>query len=235
MLRSSSWSVFSLPLWVGIIACATLNDSRLPNCEPIEALPALPDTACMEDGQTAEYRDRLRNAIGSDAGPVLVRAMLDESPQLRSLCVASTRTPGGARAARKLSQRLSEFSEIPGGPACLANRRLDFNRRAAKLAEIKKLRVGCHSDASTVTREAEGIVEMSSSDIVYDNIVCLNEVADWVAIQRSRLSHITIFAKPEVADPPNVDARTIRKSCFTLNGFEERVSCIEGFGWELLE
>ena len=75
MLRSSSWSVLSLPLWVGIIACATLNDSRLPNCEPIEALPALPDTACMEDGQTAEYRDRLRNAIGSDAGPVLVRAM----------------------------------------------------------------------------------------------------------------------------------------------------------------
>ena len=88
----------------------------------------------------------------------------------------------------------------------------------------------------TVTREAENIVEMSSPDhLISDNIACLNSVADWVALRRSGLSGITVFAKPEVVDPPDVNARTIRKKCFKLDGFEERVSCIVDFGWELLE
>ncbi len=235
MSRSSGWLVFVFPLWFGILACATMNNSQPPKCAPLQALPALPDTACMEDAQAAEYRDRLRNQIDSDAGPVLVRTMLDESSRVASLCVDPIRTPAGRRAARKLLEHLSSLSEIPGGPACLANRRFDFNRRAAKLAEIKRLRLACYSDMGTVTREAEGIVDMTGPDVVYDNIFCLNRVADWVAMRESGLSHITIFAEPEVSDPPDVDARTIRKTCFELNGFEERVTCIEDFGWELLE
>ena len=161
MPRSFSWLVFALPLF----ACASVNQSHLPKCEPIEALPALPDSACLGDADTTAYRDRLRESMGSDVGSLFVRAILDESSRMRSLCTESTRGPGGWRADRNLSERLLEFAEIAGGPACLANRRLDLNRRAAKLAQMKRRRLECTVEMGTITNAGKGLVGPESATI----------------------------------------------------------------------
>ena len=231
MPRSFSWLVFALPLF----ACASVNQSHLPKCEPIEALPALPDSACLGDADTTAYRDRLRESMGSDVGSLFVRAILDESSRMRSLCTESTRVPGGWRADRNLSERLLEFAEIAGGPACLANRRLDLNRRAAKLAQMKRRRLECTVEMGTITKAGKGLVGPESATIFVESSGCLNQAEDWVVVNRGELRHPIIFAKPEVSDPPDVDASKIRRQCFNLHDFDDRASCITGHGWELLE
>ena len=44
-----------------------------------------------------------------------------------------------------------------------------------------------------------------------------------------------VFAKPEVANPPDVTAQKTRRKCFKLGSYDARAACITGDGWELLE
>ena len=231
MRLSFSWLVFSLP----ILACASPH-SQLQRCEPIAALPALPELACRADPQTREYRDRLTESMGSDVGPLFVRAMLDDSSRVRSLCMESTRVRRGWRAEQNLSRRLSEFTEVEAGPACLANRRLDLNRRAAKMAKIKQRRSACFGELGTISKGGKGrTAPQSGSMITGENWICTEAGADWVEVSPPGLRHPLIFAKPEVSNPPTVTANKIRKNCLRKRDYRGQVSCIMGYGWELLE
>lgn len=231
MLRSIRRLVLILPLF----ACASVGAPELPECESIERLAALPDASCMGDPATAEFRSRLRESLSSDVGPLLVRVMLDDSSRVRSLCTGSTLVPGGWRARTNLSTRYAEISEIDGGPACLANRRLDFNRKAAKLAENKRRRLGCTRDLATITRTGAGLSGPESATMAGESQTCVDHGADWIVLNPGGLKHPSVFAKPEVADPPAISASKTREKCFKLRGFDARVTCIKDEGWELLE
>lgn len=231
MRISFGWLVLALPL----LTCTSVTPSHLPRCEPAESLSPLPDLACRADPQTVAFRGRLRESMGSDVGPLFVRAMLDEASRVQSLCTDSTRIPRGWRAEQNLAERLSEFAEVPGGPACLANRRLDLNRRAAKLAEIKRQKAGCMGELGTITKGGKGLTGPQSSTVTAESSACINQGADWVQLDPGGLKHPLIFAQPEVSDLPAVSAQKIRQKCFRLRDFKKRESCIVDYGWELLE
>jgi hypothetical protein len=189
----------------------------------------------MEDVETTAFRERLRMSMAPEIGSILVRVVLDGSSQVSHLCKESSLVSGGWRADVNLAQRISAYKAVAGGPACLADRRLDFNRRAAKLAEIKRRRLDCVDSTRSIEKSGVGLTGPESGSFEVENSDCVSQGADWIELTGFGLRHTVVFAKPEVSDPPDLSARNTRRKCFKNRKFSERMSCIKADGWELLE
>ena len=167
----------------------------------------------------------------------MVRIEFDAGSKVRAVCADRNRNAGSWLARRELGARHREILAAPAGPACLADRRLDLNRREAKWAEIKRVEDVCRERArislDTLTRPG---IRLHGLDRL-DPRECIEYESDWVLLDRPGSNKAVIFAKPEVADPPRVRSYETVSRCSRETrewDFESQVACIEADGWEPL-
>ena len=64
---------------------------------------------------------------------------------------------------------------------------------------------------------------------------CLEHGADWIVLQEPGALRPALFVKPDVRDPPDLDAIETMNRCYRASSFfENRVACVEAEGWERL-
>jgi hypothetical protein len=209
----------------GALACASDTGDEaeaVPVCAPLVLLAPLPDPGACDDAELASYRDAISATGIEERHRALVRVAFDESARPGEVCVQSQVGSDLWTGARRVGTRLDALRAAPAGPACLAGRRLDFNRYDARFAEIEQARVLCERQ---VGRRSSALRE------------CLQFQSDWIVIGLPRSTRPAIFVKPEVPDPPGppvVD--TMNRCTRTERGlrFERMGACIQQDGFELL-
>lgn len=216
-------------------ACATLEYPDAPLCKDTAELKSLPEPECMAQPEAVAFRNRLKEAILKDARALLVRVTLDETARVQQLCIANHGSRGEYGARSQLSSRLAEFSALEDAPLCLADRRFDLNRRAAKLEQIKRRRATCTGEQGRIESAGSGLTGPESQIISGDNLACLNHGADWIEVKQRGLRHPLIFARSIVADPNRLSRTAARRKCLKLNNANQRIGCLEDSGWELLD
>jgi hypothetical protein len=206
------------------LGCASTEPdvSGVPVCSALATLAPLPDLAACDVDEVVRYRDAIAATGVEQRHRALVRVAFDESARPGAVCVESEVGSEVFTGARRVAERLDALRSLPPGPACLAGKRLDFNRYEAKLAEIEQARVLCERQ---VGRRTSALRE------------CLQFQSDWIAVDLPRQNRPAIFVKPEVPDPPGppvVD--TVNRCMRTERGlrFERMAACIEPDGYELL-
>jgi hypothetical protein len=64
---------------------------------------------------------------------------------------------------------------------------------------------------------------------------CLERGADWIVLADPGSLRPAVFAKPDVPDPPELDASATINRCLPASTrFDKRAACIEAEGWERL-
>ena len=64
---------------------------------------------------------------------------------------------------------------------------------------------------------------------------CLERGADWIVLPELGSLRPAVFVKPDVPEPPDLDASETMNRCFRASSrFAGRVACIEAEGWERL-
>lgn len=207
-----------------------------PSVERCAALSALAPRAtreCRESEEARTFVQAVEPTIREDAGALLVRLELDGSSRVRGVCADGVPTRTEWKARRRVGARIAALMETEPGPACLAGKRLDLNRRAAKLAEIEQVERLCR-DEVLVTRDSTSgyltrrFLERNASE-------CTARRATWVLVHDADSGASLLFAKPETPSPPKLHARDTASRCGRLEDFEAQVTCVQGEGWEPLE
>jgi hypothetical protein len=205
-------------------ACAS-NDPELalvPVCEPIAALPPLPEPGECGVGELSAYRSAIAATGVADRHRAHVRVSFDDASRVSAVCVQSQVGAEEWSGRRKVAERLDAIRSVAAGPACLAGKRQDFNRYEAKLAEIELARTLCERQ---VGRRTSDLRE------------CLQFQGDWIAIDAPGTTRPAIFQKPEVPVPPGPPVVDTVNRCFRTERemrFEEIAACIQSDGYELL-
>ena len=211
----------------GLIGCASDAEKQdeiatVPECGPLETLAPRPDPAACNVDEVVSYRDAITATGIEERHRALVRISFDESARPGDVCVKSEVGGQVWQGRRLVAERVEALRSLPPGPACLAGKRLDFNRYEAKLAEIDQARVLCERQ---VGRRTSALRE------------CLEFQSDWIVADLPGSNRPAIFVKPDVPDPPGppvVD--TVNRCGRTERGlrFEKMAACIEPDGYELL-
>ena len=226
-----------------LLACASPGGGRVPLCGPIASLAPLPAAESCDARELAEFSAGLEQRLDERVRRALVRVEFDDAAAARSVCVEDAPGYGRDGARRALAEDLDAILASPPGPACLAGRRLDFNRYEAKWAEVQEREARCQ-EQTRVTRETQGSpttvrnARVPGAYGVYDREFerCMEHDADWIAIDAPGTTRPAIFAKPDVPDPPGASVYDTRSRCLRKsNVFEKRVECIESEGFERLE
>jgi hypothetical protein len=217
------------------LACTTLDYPNAPLCKDTAELAPLPETACMAQPEAIAFHHRLKQAVNPSARALLVRVTLDETARVQRLCIANHGSRGEYGARNQLSTRLAEFSALEDAPLCLANRRFDLNRRAAKIEQIKRRRAECMGEQGRIESAGSGLTGPESQTISGDNLACLNHGADWIEVKQRGLKTPLIFVRQPIANSNHLSRAAARKKCFKFNNANERIGCLENSGWELLD
>ena len=216
------------------LACADGSSTGgTERCAPLAELSPLPSLQCREAADALAFEQGLRTAIGDAAGGLLVRVELGEDARVRTLCAVDR--PGHWKERRALAGELAAVMQMPAGPACLAGKRLDLNRRAAKQAEIQRLEWHCQRRLQTSLETSRGVVGPQLTSRQWHD--CIEFDADWVVVHERGVMEPLLFGKPEVVDPPTVRARDTASRCSRKHkiGSDAQVACIEAEGWERLD
>ena len=194
--------------------------SDVPVCGPLETLPPLPD-ACGPV-ELATHRSELE-ATGLERNHrARVRVNFDESSRVSGVCVESQVGGNVWQGRRSVADRLEAIRSVPAGPACLAGRRLDFNRYEAKFAEIEQARVLCERQ---VGRRTGRLRE------------CLQFQSNWILIDLPGSTRPAIFVKPDVPNPPGPSVTETVNRCSRTEPalrFDRMAACIQSDGFEVL-
>ena len=216
------------------IACADgFAGDGVERCAPLAELAPLPALACREEADALAFAQVLQAAIADAAGGLLVRVELGEDARVRTLCAENL--PGHWKERRALAGELTAVMQMPAGPACLAGKRLDLNRRAAKQAEIQRLEWHCQRRLQTSLETSRGVVGPQLTSRQWHD--CIEFDADWVVVHERGVMEPLLFGKPEVVDPPTVRARDTASRCSRKHKIssDAQVACIEAEGWERLD
>jgi hypothetical protein len=208
-----------------LLGCATSGEpdgASVPVCAPIAELEPLPAEGACDENELTRYQGMLAETKLEKDHRAHVRVSFDEASRVSDVCVESE--VGGVlwQARRVIADRLDAIRGVPPGPACLAGKRLDFNRYDAKFAEIEYARTLCERQ---VGRRTGALRE------------CLQFQSDWIAIDAPGSTRPAIFVKPEVVDPPGpAVVETVNRCSRTEREvrFEDMADCILSDGYEVL-
>ncbi len=125
---------------------------RVEQCAPLAELAPLPSPECREEAEARAFAQSLWDVIEDDAAALLVRFELGDAARVRSICADGMFARSEWKTRRAIGTQLAKLMEVRAGPPCLAGRRLDLNRRAAKMAEVDRLEFECAGRAR-VTRD----------------------------------------------------------------------------------
>ena len=146
-----------------VTACAGAENFPIPRCLPTEALP-LASADCAATPEVTRYREDLAHTLlnqlrweHSESLPL--RAEVDASGSVDTVCVAGDVTSLGWSVRRQIARSNSALQATPPGPACVAGTSLDLtdalvreSRRRARTAD------GAESLASCALLRASGDV-----------------------------------------------------------------------------
>lgn len=222
-------------LWLACVWVACADGSTAPRaerCAPLAELAPLASQECRESEEAIAFTDALQSVVEDSAYGMLVRTELDDGSRARTICADGAPNRREWKERLTLGSRLVDLVQMPPGPVCLAGKRVDLNRRAAKLAEVDETEFRCANHVR-VTRDAErGHATPRFLDRALTN--CIQHEATWVLLYETGVMQPLVFAKPEVVDPPPVPARDTVSRCGRVHVFEKRVACVEAEGWERL-
>jgi hypothetical protein len=221
-----------LPL---LLACASATPSQLQDCDALAELPDLPERSCLAQSDTVTFQHRVAEAIGDDVKSTYFSVLIDSDSRAKGVCVIPSRTSDLWSERSVLSARSGDLATLPPGPACLATRRIDLNRRSMIAGEIKRMRNMCDVSTGPPTEIAVGFEQGRASLMALRSSWCSQLSDDWITLPPKGLRRQLIFAPPEVADPKIDTAVATRAHCFRYREREDRVACIQSHGWELLE
>jgi hypothetical protein len=168
-----------------------------------------------------------------DLGSLFVRATLDEQSRIAALCVEGPPVPGGFRKRANLSARFLKFADVDGAPECLADRRLDINRRKSMQTAIKRRTNVCRnrSESVQVTHTEVGRAQAAVREFER----CMDYQANWLTLYEVGRQQPHNFALPEVVDPPDIEASVTRAKCNKKRNSTDIAACMIADGWELLD
>jgi len=202
-------------------------------CAPLAELAPLPLAECRDQADARAFEQRLQALIAEAAGGLLVRVELGADARVRTLC--SEDLPGHWKARHALAGELASVMQVPAGPTCLAGKRLDLNRRAAKHAEIQRLKRECERKFRMSLETSRDVDAARLSSRQWHD--CIEFDADWIVVEQRGVMEPLLFGKPEVVDPPTVRARDTAARCGRkhVTDRDAQVACIEADGWERLD
>ncbi len=230
-VRVLAWMACSLA-WLACVEGSS-GGPRAERCAPLAELAPLPSQACREDSQALAFEQNLSAAIEENAAALLVRVELGDDARVRRICANGASGASEWKARRSLGAQLADLMGTRPGPPCLAGRRLDFNRRAAKIAEADRAEFRCREQFRTTRETTRGFMSLRFAATDLDE--CLEHEASWIYVYRRGVLRPLVFGKPEVLVPPSVRARDTASRCSRKNGVDAEIACIEAEGWELLD
>jgi hypothetical protein len=190
-------------------------------CSAVESLAPAVDAGTCDERELAEYTDALADRIVARNSRALVRVEYDDQSHVRAMCVDDRTGRDVWNARRHAAEELVAMGTIPDGPRCLAGRRVDLNRYAAKLAEVRAAELACGSVMGSRRMKALGS--------------CQKYPSDWIVYDRIGSTRPYLFLKSEGAPVSTASAAdTLRRCSRTAWGFEEQSACIQADGFELL-
>ena len=230
---------------IGLLGCASSDSTRAPEvsvpmCGPLEMLAPRPEGCAA--GELESFSNALSDAVPDPARQSLVRVELDEEARVSDVCVESGPGYAPGRARRALADHLDAIHALAPGPACAAGKRIDLNRYQAKWEQLHERETRC-TEQTRVTRETHGLTQVRDRTApgaygVYDREYerCMDYQSDWIALDAPGSNRPALWAKPEVPNPPDLDAYDTATRCKrSSHVFEKRAACIEADGWERLE
>src|SRR5262249_39116779 len=145
----------------------------------------------------------------------LVRVSFDDESRVRSLCVQAAFPTDAWGARRRIAEKPDAIANLPPGPACVANRRLDLNRYEAAIGAMEHAEYLCHGQDWGVER-------------------CMEQYGDWIVRKRVGWTRPFLFVAPEIAHPPELSAIGTVSRCWRTakRDFEPQAACIQSEGWE---
>ncbi len=221
--------LIAIPVVVAVVIACASTSPEIPFCGPLAEQPplAVPDE-CSEAEQL-DAEKQLSDLLVSAQSPLLLRVAFGQDATVRSVCVErGSRYDWSAR--RGAAEQLENARGI-SGPSCLANKRIDLNRRGAKLATIKEAELRCGQQVGTATRTGGG----SSKVVAWQLRRCMAFESDWLILPLPGSTQALVFGKPETLDPPTVRASDTMSRCNRKAlAFEDRLECVRSEGWEQL-
>lgn len=239
------------------VACAASQQRLVERCPSLKRLPPRPTEQCEADPESVAYQDRVAALVTSTSGPLALRVVLDENSSVASVCAEGTaRGMENARARRTLSANLGDVWALPPGPSCLAGRRIDLDRRHAKLAEIERTEAQCRGEMTATggaTRADNGAMQSatrmnpSAADRAIAPNACIEARLSWLFAEKrgtwwqlsaraySKESSALLFVPLERVEPAPAQARLVARTCAKLTEREALLVCMELQRWELLE
>ena len=229
-LRGLAWTACALLC----LACVEGSSGapRVESCAPLPELAPLASRQCREDSQALAFEESLRGPIEEDAAALLVRVEFSDETRVRGICANGASGASEWKARRALGARLADLMGIHPGPSCLAGRRLDLNRRAAKMAEAERVAFRCRERFRTTRAMRHGYGALRFAGSQLDE--CMEHEATWIYVYRRGVMQPLVFGKPEVVAPPAVRARDTASRCSRQDEVAAEIACIEEEGWELL-
>lgn len=216
-----AWLALAMAL---LLSCATDRDVAVPHCAPLAELPPLAEPGC---GEADPGIQRLSERIDALDSALLVRVRFDEDAR-PSLC-SDHEDIANEWSMRREIGRAARSAGLERGPACLAGRRLDLNRREAALADLARAERRCAIQSAKPSLSAmEGTPPVAS-------LRCVERFVDVLVLRVPAIGAL-VFGAPEVVDPPDLDAAETLERCDQAElDVEERVGCVLADGWELLQ
>lgn len=212
-----------------LLACATATP--VPVCPSLAELKPLAEPSCTLEAASATHTS-LADRFEPAAGPLLVRIEFDSQSVPGNVCVERRYNAGEARALRHIRTEIAALSDIAPGPPCLADRRLDLNRRNASLAEMERSWQKCEDRYRSAS---QGITIGSPAKIAAREFVqCVQFESKVLAVEPADGADALIFAAPETLDPPDLEPSRTAERCEDAPDLDELISCIENDGWELV-
>jgi hypothetical protein len=211
-------------LWVAFIltpgaALAKSDVVTVPPCREARSPAPVATAPACDESELSDYTEALSERMLSRGSRALVRVEFDEQSRVRSVCVDEQSGRATWDTRRLIAERLGEARTLPAGPRCVAGKRVDLNRYAAKLAE---------------TRFARGRCGSVSSDRMKAPLPCKDFDSDWILYDRIGAEPY-LYVRSPVAEVAGVQASdTLRRCGRKAHGFEEQSACIQSEGFELL-
>ena len=216
----------SVLLLAASLGCAGTSDgadvASVPVCGPIEALAPLPAPGECGEAEITAYLTTLVATGLEQRHRAHVRVSFDGASRVSGVCVESEVGAEQWSGRRRIAERLEAIRNAPPGPACLAGKRLDFNRYEAKRAEIELARRLCERQVGLRVSHLRE---------------CLQFQSDWIAVDAPGTNRPAIFVKPEVPDPPGPPVVETASRCFRIEPqgtFDRIAPCILSDGYEVL-
>ena len=245
-------------LLVFAVCCAAPTPYSVERCPDLRRLPPRPDDVCAADAESVAFQDRLTALLTSTAGRLALRVTLDANSRVASVCAEGTaRGMEGARSRRLVSANLGDVYALAPGPACLANRRIDLDRRQALLVQIDRTEVQCRGEMrssggalvvgdqgynpSAARGDATALERRLSPN------ACIGARIAWLFAEqrgslwtfsargRSNDPGVLLFSPIEDAQPPAAPARLAAQLCEKQTTREALLACMHRQRWELLD